>query len=127
MTTPETDVVQFRLNRASETMDEARDLATRQHWNGAANRLYYACYYAVTAWMASRALTVSKHTHVRSTLNRDLVKPGLISEALGNFFNDLYELRTESDYLDFKHLEASDVEALVPQAENFIRTIKGLL
>lgn len=74
-----------------------------------------------------RDLTVSKHTHVRATLNRELVKPGLISETLGNFFNDLYELRTDSDYLDFKPLDASDVQRLVPQGESFIQTIKGLL
>lgn len=39
-------LIQYRLARAEETLEEARLLAQRYHWNAAVNRLYYACFYA---------------------------------------------------------------------------------
>ena len=42
-------IVEHRLEKARETFIEAKDLISLSHWRGAANRLYYACYYAATA------------------------------------------------------------------------------
>lgn len=43
------DLIQYRLSRAKETLDEVRDLDKLGHWNAAISRLYYACFYAVSA------------------------------------------------------------------------------
>lgn len=43
------ELVQYRLSRARETLDEVRDLENLGHWNAAISRLYYACFYAVNA------------------------------------------------------------------------------
>ena len=46
--TEETQVlVQYRLDRAKETLDEAVVLLQSGHINTYVNRLYYACFYAV--------------------------------------------------------------------------------
>lgn len=58
-------LVKYRLTRARESVDEALLLAEDSHWNTCANRLYYACFYAVNALLASRGLAASKHTGVR--------------------------------------------------------------
>lgn len=41
------DVVHYRLQRARETLEDARILARAGRWNPCVNRLYYACFYAV--------------------------------------------------------------------------------
>ena len=46
-------LVSYRLERADETMKEAEILAKEQHYNAAANRLYYACYYAASELLVS--------------------------------------------------------------------------
>lgn len=42
-------VIRYRLERAHEALEEARLLLDAEHANAAANRLYYACFYAVQA------------------------------------------------------------------------------
>jgi uncharacterized protein (UPF0332 family) len=41
------ELSEYRLSRAQESLEEAKLLGTAGHWNAAANRLYYACFYAV--------------------------------------------------------------------------------
>lgn len=43
------ELVVYRLDRANETMQEARLLARENFYNAAVNRLYYSCFYAVQA------------------------------------------------------------------------------
>jgi len=50
-------LVEYRLARSWETIEEARDLSVGGHWNGVANRLHYACFYAVGAWLVCHGLT----------------------------------------------------------------------
>ena len=42
-------LVAYKLARAKETITEAEILIEYQKWNTAVNRLYYACFYAVTS------------------------------------------------------------------------------
>ena len=37
------DLINYRIARARETLEEARVLADTGHWNASVNRLYYAC------------------------------------------------------------------------------------
>jgi uncharacterized protein len=37
------DLVLYRLERAHETLEDARILAGKGRWNACVNRLYYAC------------------------------------------------------------------------------------
>ena len=43
------ELIQYRLNRAKDTLNEVNLLVENKLWNTAVNRLYYACYYAVIA------------------------------------------------------------------------------
>lgn len=42
-------IVSYRIERSKDTIQEAIDLLEKDHFNAAVNRLYYACYYAVSA------------------------------------------------------------------------------
>ena len=46
------DLVQYRIQRARDTLEDARILADASRWNPCVNRLYYACFYAVSALLA---------------------------------------------------------------------------
>lgn len=59
-------LVKYRLKRAFETLEDARILAQAERWNACVNRLYYACFYAVTALLSQEGLYSSKHSGVRS-------------------------------------------------------------
>jgi uncharacterized protein (UPF0332 family) len=42
-------IVNYRLQRSKETLLETKKNVEMGFWHTGANRLYYACYYAVTA------------------------------------------------------------------------------
>lgn len=54
-------LVKYRLDRADETMKEAAILANESHFNAAANRLYYACFYATTALLIANGISTQSH------------------------------------------------------------------
>lgn len=44
------------------------------------NRLYYACYYAVTALLISNGLNATTHAGVRTMLGLKFIKTGLVDD-----------------------------------------------
>lgn len=56
------DVVRYRLQRAREALEDARVLANAGRWSACVNRLYYACFYAVSALLFQDGLSSTKHT-----------------------------------------------------------------
>lgn len=126
MTGTREELVAYRIDRAHETLDDARLLADQERWASCANRLYYACFYAVSALLLRHDLESSKHTGSRSFFNRYFVKTGEVSKELGKTFNDLYELRQEGDYVDLLHFEEDQVRPRVALAEVFVEEVASL-
>jgi len=81
------DLVHYRLARAYETLEDARILANKARWNACVNRLYYACFYAVSALLVRDGLSSSKHAGIRSLFNRQYVKAGKIPKDLAEIYN----------------------------------------
>ena len=59
------DLIDYRLKRATETLLEINIHLNNGLWNTAINRLYYACYYAVTALLLANDINASTHSGVR--------------------------------------------------------------
>lgn len=120
-------LIAYRLQRAEETLEEARVMQNIGHWNTCANRLYYAAFYAVSALLAKDEHSATKHSGIKALFNRHYVKTGKVSKEKGRLYNRLFDLRQEGDYLDFVSLEQATVEPLVDATADFIRTIRLLL
>lgn len=85
-----------------EKAEDSLRAAEREHAAGAEtfaiNRLYYAAFYAVTAWLQQGGKTFSKHSTARAAFHRDLVKAGVVSREWSSFYDRLFEDRAEGDY-----------------------------
>ena len=127
MSAAKNDLVQYRCQRAQETLEDARILANSERWNACLNRLYYACFYAVTALLLQHGLSSSKHSGVRGLFNKNFVKTGLVEKPLAETYNDLFEKRQTSDYADFAQIHAEHVRPLLPKADLFVKTIVRLV
>lgn len=127
MTAPSDELVAYRLQRGRESIEDARILAEAHRWNPCVNRLYYACFYAVSALLAREGLSSSRHTGVRSLFNLHFVRTGRIDKEKAKVFHDLFERRQEGDYVDFVQFGQSQVHAWLPQAEAFVQCVAGLL
>jgi uncharacterized protein (UPF0332 family) len=120
-------LIKYRLSRADETMVEAKTLADINHWNTAANRLYYACFYAILACFVDKKLNVATHGGVKTLFNLHLVKTGLVDKKWTKHYSDLFNKRQESDYKDFQVFVQEDIEHLIPETEEFIKIIKQII
>lgn len=123
---PQRDLIHYRLERARETYQEALLMQREKHWNGCANRLYYACFYAVNALLVKTGHASSKHTGVRSLFNQHFVKPGKVSKEHGKLYNQLFEARQEGDYVDFVQYDEGTVGPWISEVQDFIAAISQL-
>lgn len=119
--------IAYRMGRARESIRDAEVLATAGSWNGAVNRLYYACFYAVSALMAREGLSANKHTGVRSFFNQHFVRTGLVSRDFGTLYNDLFENRQDADYVDYVSFDEQRVRPWIEGAQRFVTQVEEIL
>ena len=94
------DLVTYRINRAFETLNEADKMIENQFWNASINRIYYACFYAVSGLLLKKGVDTSTHKGIRQMFGLHYVQTGLISKEYARFFSDLYDRRQTGDYDD---------------------------
>lgn len=124
MTSGEKDLIRYRMNRARETLQEARLMFDANHIYGAANRTYYACFYAVVGLLLTKKLSSPKHSGVIALFNRHFIKEGIMPIEMGKFYSRMFDTRIESDYGELVQFEKSQIEADIAEAEKFIAKIE---
>lgn len=120
-------LVLYRLNRADESLEEALILLERDHINTFVNRLYYACFYAVTALLLSKGLSSSKHSGVRALFHQNIVKNGLLNREMGKFYDKIFDTRQKGDYADLVYFKKKEVGSWFGEAKKFISSIKNII
>ncbi|MCL4552797.1 MAG: HEPN domain-containing protein [Candidatus Marsarchaeota archaeon] len=121
------EYVRHRLSRAEESLAEARLLLDGGYLIGTVNRVYYGCFYAVSALLFTEGLTSSKHSGVISAFDRHWIKTGRLPLEAGRLYRTLFELRQEGDYKDVASFDRDEVSELLSQAEAFVKQISVLL
>jgi len=124
---PLRDLINYRREKAWETLDEAHLLAQNGHYSASVNRMYYACFYMVNALLVMHGRSAVKHSGVRSIFNRDYVHSGIIPTEIAIVYNELFTLRQESDYEDFFTIDTGTVEPLLIKASTFLKFIEKLI
>lgn len=123
--TKETKIlVNYRVKRAEETLDDAKILFKSDKLFSCVNRIYYAMFYMVNALLLTRKLVSSKHSGVLSLFNKEFVNKGIIDKSYGKFYKDIFKNRQKGDYKDLIKFEEDDVKKWLSQAERFICEIK---
>ncbi|PSQ70956.1 MAG: hypothetical protein BRD38_03730 [Bacteroidetes bacterium QH_9_67_14] len=112
-----------RMGRAWDSLQAARSTLEDGFGHTAVNRLYYACFYAAEALLASGQHSAKTHKGVRTLFNKHFVKPGSFPPDLADFYNDLFDERMKSDYEAFVEIDAENVRSWLPQAEAFIEEV----
>jgi len=98
----------------------------RRHRNACVNRLYYACFYAVSALLLAEGKSSSKHSGIRALFNKEWVKTGRVSSEYGRFYRRLYDSRQKGDYGDFVQFEDADVTSWLQEAREFVAAVTTL-
>lgn len=121
------EVVQYWIEKAEDSLKAAIDELVAGRLSFSVNRIYYGCFYIVSAFMLRRKLRFSKHSGVRATFHQQLVKPGLVSRENGQLYDELFEARQRGDYIELVSFEKSDVKDWLERATHFLKEIKLLI
>ena len=120
-------IVIYRLKRAHETLAEAKGNIEMGFWHAAANRLYYACYYAVNALLIKNGYTARTHNGVFRLFGRYYVATGIISKEKNKLYRNLFNLRQAGDYEDWFDIDEKDIKPLLEPSKKFITEIENLI
>lgn len=97
MTTQFADEIKANPERAEQSIQAARQLASSGYYDFAASRAYYAAFYAATAVLLHEGLEFGKHSAVIASIHQRFVKTGKLDKEQGKALNLLFELRSVGD------------------------------
>ena len=117
------DYIKYRYRRARESFEEALILADNEKWNTVVNRLYYACFYAVSALLLKNDIESKSHDGTRTQFGLHFIKTGKIDKTYGKLFTKLFDLRQKGDYGDLFDFDEKIGKPLIEQVDTFILEI----
>ncbi|MBU0487244.1 MAG: HEPN domain-containing protein [Bacteroidetes bacterium] len=121
------DYIDYRISKSRESLRDAKILAASKSWNAAINRLYYSCYYMVSALMIKHGFNIQTHSGLKTQLSLNFVREGKLSKENGKLFSDLMDWRQKGDYGDMFDFDQETVESLIEPVENFLVAIEKLI
>lgn len=120
-------LIKHRIERANETLSEAKTASQNGSYLLAANRIYYASFYAVSALGLKQGYSTSKHGQLLGWFNQYFIKTKLIEKNYGEFYQNAFQMRQQSDYDDFVEFAKESIDEKIKLASEFIDRISKLL
>ncbi|OGA45733.1 MAG: hypothetical protein A3F74_08245 [Betaproteobacteria bacterium RIFCSPLOWO2_12_FULL_62_58] len=74
------------MDRTDSALASAASELAARRYDFAANRAYYACFYAASAVLLVAGRKFTKHSGVRGAVHQELVKPGLLDATWGRAY-----------------------------------------
>lgn len=120
-------IVKYRLEKANTAIEDVRLVAEIHRWSAAANRLYYAIYYAATALLINDGHSTRSHSGMITLIGQHYVSTGLLTKEEGRLVKRMFDLRQEADYDDFIDADEDDINLYYPQVKALIEKIVALI
>ena len=120
-------MVDYRMEKADVALEDASFLSDSGRYNLAANRLYYALYYAASAILLNQGIVTKRHSGLIAQMHLHFVKTNILTVEEGALFKVMFDLRHEGDYEDFIDVERADIEEYTPQVKALVKKLKSLL
>jgi uncharacterized protein (UPF0332 family) len=120
-------IVKIRLQQAKETLEEAYVQIENKLWRVAANRLYYACFYAGMALMVKNEFQVKTHSGLIAMFGLHFVQTGKVSDNVATTLGNLFQLRQKGDYDVWVDVDEETILPLVEPVKKFLDTIEKLI
>lgn len=122
-----TERQQALFMKAERALQTARSNLQQGDTDAAANRAYYATFYAATAALLSVGETLRTHRGVHHRFYVHYVENGPLSVEVGSILAFAREVRRRADYEAFSTLDTAAVSDLVADAERFVRAVRALV
>ena len=121
------DLIDLRVQQATESLGEARLLIEKNMCRGAMDRVYFTMFYCACALLATKEFGPSRDGNVAAKFHREFVSTGLIPEEIGLRFKRATQLHQDSDLGPQAPPDCERLRELMADAENFLTTTKLFL
>ncbi len=121
------EYVRYRYDRSLEAFSEAELLAEHGKWNAVVNRLYYACFYAITALLLKHGHKSLTHEGTRTLFGKHFVSTGIFQKEQGKLYTRLFDYRQKGDYGDLFDFDESMVKPLFDPVRELIGMVGELV
>jgi len=120
-------VIKYWIDKSQEALESARMEMDAGRFSFAVNRVYYACFYSVSALLLKHGAHFKKHSGVRAAFHKEFVKPGVVDVEMGKFYDVVFSKRAQGDYGELVSFEKDEVEELVGKAAGFMKKVSALV
>jgi len=120
-------VAKIRFENGVRCLKSADVLLAEGDFKSAANRSYYAVFYAIRAVLALEGKDYKKHSAVISHFRKEYIKTGVFETTFSSVLSDLFEVRTDSDYDDFFILSKDEIVRQINNAKCFLTAVERYL
>lgn len=117
------DYINFKLQKAAQSVKEARLLMENGMNDTAVSRLYYAAFYAVNALLTANGLNPKTHSGSKTMFNKEFIHTGKIDSRFSDYYSFLMAKRFEADYDDFAFIDEARLLPLFAETEEFIAKV----
>ena len=116
-------LINYRLEHALEALKDAELLLDEGRYRAAANRMYYACFYAVVAALLTRRLQYSKNAAVIAFFDKEFILTGLLPKEYSRTLHQAFNERQQDDYMPFVEMDADQIKSLFVDVQTLVNGI----
>ena len=117
----------LRLEHARERLSFIPGILELGDYKTAANRSYYAVFFAMRAVLALDGYDSKKHSGVIAEFRKSYIKTGIFPPELSDTISSLFNVRASSDYDDFYLISKEKVTEQFEKAVSFVDCIEAYL
>jgi uncharacterized protein (UPF0332 family) len=116
-------IIQYRIKQAGQALDDADFLLKNKRLSLAANRIYYALFYSISAIALKENFSTSKHKQLIGWFNKKYVNSGIVEKKYSRLIYTAFENREKGDYDFLFNLTLEELDNSRNQAKTFIEEI----
>ena len=120
-------IINHRMTKAKNTLHEVSQLLNFGFYNNAVHRIYYACFYCVTALLLQKDVKTKSHKGVRQMFGLHFIETGKMAKNWRRIFFRPVQQKISSDYEDFAEFQKDTVEELHANAIDFLKSVEMIL
>jgi uncharacterized protein (UPF0332 family) len=120
-------LIRYRLEQSDQTVLEAEYLIAKGYYRGAVNRIYYSCFYILSALAIKYEFTTSKHNQLIGWFNKTFIATNILPKEISQFVLKAYNKRIKGDYEPVDNLNNEEVQMLLSELKEFILKMKIFL
>ncbi len=121
------ELAKYWIEKAYRTLETAKHDFRGNFLESSLDRLYYAAFYMVLAYLTLEKEQFKKHSGVKSFFFKKIIKEGLLDKSYGKLYNKLYYLREEADYTPNPTFGKDEIEVLIKEAEDFLEKMEFII